>query len=74
MMIQAGYNSFGSDVVAGNAAEGTIEQFVFATMAAYGQAAVSFVGQNIGAGNLRRVRDSLGVCLMWCNLFGLISG
>ncbi len=74
MMIQAGYNSFGSDVVAGNAAGGTIEQFVFATMAAYGQAAVSFVGQNIGAGNLRRVRDSLGVCLMWCNLFGLISG
>ena len=40
MMIQAGYNSFGSDVVSRNSAAGTIEQFVFATMSAFGQAAV----------------------------------
>ncbi len=74
MMIQAGYNSFGSDVVSGNSAAGTIEQFVYATMSAFGQAAVSFVGQNVGAGDLRRVRSSLGVCLLWCNLFGITSG
>ncbi len=74
MMIQAGYNSFGSDVVAGNSAAGTIEQFVFSTMSAFGQAAVSFVGQNVGAGNMRRVRNSMGVCLLWCNLFGIASG
>lgn len=74
MMIQAGYNSFGSDVVSGNSAAGTIEQFVYATMNAFGQAAVSFIGQNVGAGDLRRVRNSLGVCLLWCNLFGITCG
>ena len=74
LMIQAGYNSFGSDVVSGNSAAGTIEQFVSATMNAFGQAAVTFVGQNVGARNMRRVRRSMDVCLLWCNVFGVTSG
>lgn len=74
LMIQAGYNSFGSDVVSGNSAAGTIEQFVSATMNAFGQAAVTFVGQNVGARNMRRVHRSMDVCLLWCNVFGVTSG
>ncbi len=53
--IQSSVNSFGAVVVAGNSAASNIEGFVYAAMNAFYQAAISFVSQNAGAGNYKRI-------------------
>lgn len=55
VVIQSAINSFGSDVVAGNSATMNIEGFVYMAMNAIYQTAITFVGQNYGAGKKKRV-------------------
>lgn len=55
VVIQSSVNSFGAVVMAGNAAASNIEGFVYVAMNAFHQAAVSFVGQNMGAGKFGRI-------------------
>ena len=51
VVIQSALNSFNDPaLVAGSAAGSNIESFVYTTMNAFHQAAISFVGQNYGAG------------------------
>ncbi len=55
VVIQSSINTFGELVVAGNSAAGNIEGFVYMSMNAIYQAAISFIGQNVGAGKYDRV-------------------
>lgn len=65
MVLQSAINSFGSDVMAGNAAASNIEGFIYVAMNAFSQAAVSFTGQNIGAEEYKRIKRIFS----WCMLF-----
>ncbi len=59
VVIQSSVNSFGNIVVAGNTAASNIEGFVYVGMNAFYQAAISFMGQNVGAGKYKRVNKIL---------------
>lgn len=61
--IQSSVNSFDKVVMSGNAASQNIEGFVYASMNAYHQTAVNFVGQNVGAHQYKRVKKILWCCL-----------
>ncbi|MCR5595766.1 MAG: MATE family efflux transporter [Lachnospiraceae bacterium] len=67
VIIQASVNSFGATVIAANSAAANIEGFVWVSMNAFHQAAITFTGQNYGAGKLKRVplvmRDAL-ICVI----------
>lgn len=74
VLIQSSVNSFGAVIVAGNSAAINIESFVYITMNAFHQATISFVGQNMGAGNYKRINRIvlLGeICVM---TVGLVFG
>ncbi len=74
VVIQSSINSFGSVVMAGNAAAGSVEGFVYMGMNAFHQAAVSFVSQNVGAGKFDRV-DKIAIRAMLCVIAtGLLMG
>lgn len=74
VVIQTTINSFGSVVMAGSAASGNIEGFVYMAMNAFHQTAITFSGQNYGAGQLKRVDKVLGLCLAFVTLTGLGLG
>lgn len=59
VVIQSSVNSFGATIVAGNSAAQNIEGFVYVGMNAFYQAAISFMGQNVGAGKYSRVNKIL---------------
>ena len=75
VIIQSSLNSFNDPVlVAGSAAGANIEGFVYVTMNAFHQAAISFVGQNYGAGKCDRVDKVAQLCVLFATLFGLVLG
>ncbi|OUQ82363.1 MATE family efflux transporter [Flavonifractor sp. An100] len=71
VVIQSALNSFDDAVVvAGSAASANIEGFVYAGMNAFYQTALTFSGQNYGAGQCKRV-DKV---LLWCQAFAVGTG
>lgn len=74
VLIQSSINSFGSIVVAGNSAAMSIEQFVYISMNAVHQAAVSFTSQNTGARKADRINRILFSGLGLVTVIGLIMG
>jgi Na+-driven multidrug efflux pump len=74
VIVQSSVNSFGSVVVAGNAAAANIEGFVYVAMNAFSQTAVNYTGQNIGAGRLDRVRKIFFLCTVCVAVTGLVLG
>lgn len=75
VVIQSSLNSFNDPVlVAGSAAGANIESFVYVTMNTFYQAAITFVGQNYGAGHCDRVDKVARQCAGFAVLFGLVSG
>ena len=75
VMIQSSINSFGSStLIAGNGAAGNIEGFVWTSMNAVSQAAVNYVGQNLGAQKFDRIRKSLLTCLGLVTVLGITLG
>lgn len=74
VVIQSAVNSFGSDVVAGNSATMNIEGFVYMAMNAIYQTAITFVGQNYGAGKKKRVLRCTLQCQILVIIVGLITG
>lgn len=65
--IQSSINSFGPDAVAGSAAALNFEHFCYFIIAAFANAAVTFTGQNFGAGQKARCRQAL-YHSMWLSL------
>jgi len=74
VLIQSSINSFGSLVVAGNGVASNIEGFVYTSMNAQHQAAMTFASQNYGAGKADRVRKTLWCCLGSVTVIGLSMG
>ncbi|MGN0413516.1 MAG: MATE family efflux transporter [Lachnospiraceae bacterium] len=74
VVIQSSINSFGSVVMAGSAASGNIEGFVYVSMNAFHQAAISFVSQNMGAGKWKRMTRIAIWCLICVTITGLVLG
>lgn len=64
IIIQTSVNSFGTDVLAGWTAYGKIDGLYWMIMSAFGVSATTFSGQNFGARNYRRIRDSVKVCFV----------
>ncbi|MBD3878462.1 MAG: MATE family efflux transporter [Quinella sp. 1Q5] len=63
LLIQAAINSLGADAMAASAAAFTIEINVFCVVNGFGQAATTFVGQNYGAGNIKRCKRATWVSM-----------
>ena len=74
VLIQSTVNSFGSIAMAGNAAAGNLEGFVYVAMNAIHQAALTFASQNLGAKKIDRVKRSMWVCLGTVAVIGLALG
>ena len=74
VLIQSSINSFGDVFMSGSTAAGSIEGFVYVTMNAFHQAALNFTGQNMGAGQYKRVRKTLEICLASVAVTGLLVG
>ena len=72
VLIQSSINSFGSIAMAGNTAGSNIEGFISTAQDAFTQAAISFTGQNLGAGKLKRVDRVLLLCMLLAPGVGLV--
>lgn len=59
MCLQSVVNSFGTNVIAGFTAAGRVEGITNIPMSGLGVATQTFVGQNYGAGNYRRIKESV---------------
>ena len=74
VLIQSSINSFGSVLMSGNAAAGNLEGFVYVTLNAFYQTMINFTGQNVGAGQYKRVYKILWYCIGCAAAAGLICG
>ena len=74
VVIQSSVNSFGSVVIAGNAASSNVGNFVYQAINTFQQAITCFAGQNIGARKPRRIVSAMKVCMFWAVSFGLVLG
>jgi len=74
LQIQSAINSYGAACTAGSAASGSIEGFIGTASSAMTSATVSFVGQNLGAGNRERVKKIIFSCLFLGIAMGLSAG
>ncbi|MCM1065886.1 MAG: MATE family efflux transporter [Eubacterium sp.] len=74
VLIQSSVNSFGSIAMAGNTAGSNVEGFVYTSMNAFHQAAISFTGQNYGAMKYKRVGKVLLICEALVVVVGLALG
>jgi len=69
VFVQSYINYFGTDVMAGWTAYNKIDQIFFLPMQSLALAATTFVGQNLGFGNVRRARKGAVAALV----MGLVS-
>ena len=74
VLIQSSVNSFGSVVMAGNTAAQNIEGFVYTSMNAVYQTALSFTSQNFGAKQYVRMKKILVYCLILTTMVGIVMG
>lgn len=64
ILIQSSVNSFGATVMAGNSASANIEGFQYTVMHCFYTAAITFIGQNIGAKKYSRLNKIFYDCLL----------
>lgn len=74
VVIQSTVNSFGAICVAGNSAAQSIEGFVYISMNSIAQATLTFVGQNMGAQKLERVKKVVFQGIVLVSVIGLVLG
>lgn len=68
LQIATAINSYGADALAGHSAAISVEMISYAISGGFSSAAMTFMGQNIGAGNVERVRKTFWLCLAYCTL------
>jgi len=73
-IIQSTVNSFGKAAVAGCAASSQIENFVYLIMNSVSVGSTTFIGQNYGAGKLKRCSKGFKICLLLVVAIGVMSG
>jgi len=63
IVIQSAINSLGKEVMAASSAAFNIEVFAYDVLNSFSQACTTFVGQNYGAGQIKRCRRTLFLCI-----------
>ena len=74
VVIQSSINSFGATIVAANSAAVNIEGFIFVSMNAFHQSAVTFGSQNYGAKKYKRCDKALLISIMCMFVVGTTMG
>ena len=74
VIIQSTINGYSTVVIAGNTAAGNLEGFVYTAMNAVYQAALTFVGQNMGAGKFHRIKKIAWLCIAMVTTIGVVLG
>lgn len=74
LFIQSGVNSFDGGVVKGNSAAQNADSITFNVMASFYTACASYMSQNFGAGNQKRVKQSYLIALVYSFLTGALMG
>ena len=74
VLIQSSVNSFGPVAMAGHAAAGNLDGFVYVIQNAFMQATVNYVGQNAGAHNFERIKRVVRTCAAMVIVAGALSG
>ena len=74
MVIQSSINGFGKTVMAGSSTASNLEGFVYTSMNAVYNAAITFSGQNYGAKKYNRIKRVLLCCLATTTVIGLFMG
>lgn len=64
IVVQSAINSLGTVVMAASSAAFNIEIITYDILNSFSQACTTFVGQNFGAGELKRCKKTLALCLM----------
>ncbi len=64
LVVQSAINSLGTIVIAASSAAFNIEILVYYVFNSFSQACTTFVGQNYGAGQIKRCRKTLFLCLI----------
>ena len=64
IVVQGAINSLGTVVMAASSAAFNIEIITYDILNSFSQACTTFVGQNYGAGELRRCKKTLALCLV----------
>lgn len=64
IVVQSAINSLGTVVMAASSAAFNIEVITYDILNAFSQACTTFVGQNYGAGEMKRCKKALAVCLI----------
>ncbi|NLB15208.1 MAG: MATE family efflux transporter [Clostridiales bacterium] len=72
IVIQSNINIFGEDAMAGVAAVGTIDGFLYMPIAAFGLASMTFAGQNFGAGKPERVHKAVKSAMAMVMSFDIV--
>ena len=74
VIIQSTVNGYATTTIAGNAIAGNIEGFVYTSMNSVYHTALTFVGQNVGAGKYRRIKRIAALCAGMVFCIGLVMG
>ena len=74
LFVQFGVNSFSAAVVAGNAAAQNADGLAYDVGAAFYTACGSYIGQNYGAGDMKRVKKAYDITVLYAFVLQLIIG
>ena len=74
VVIQSSVNSFGSVVIAGNAASANVGSFIYQAMNTFQQAVTCFASQNLGARKPRRILTAMKASMIWAIVSGVTLG
>lgn len=74
LFVQVGVNRFDAVMVAGNSAASNADALVYDVMGAFYVACSSFIGQNFGAGNKKRVKRTYILCQLYSFGAGILIG
>ena len=73
VFVQSYINSFGSSCMAGWSVYGKIDQFALLPMQSLSMASTTFVGQNLGAKNVKRAKKGINMALLMSLVSTIIS-
>ena len=73
-LLQRKINTFGSSIMAGNSAANSLNAYIYISFTVFAIAAASFVGQNYGAKEYRRIDRGVWASLIYGVVFSLFLG
>ncbi len=74
IILQSAVNGFGSTVVAAHTAASKVEQLVMQPSITFGVTMATYCAQNLGAGNIERIREGVKKCTMINIIIGVVAG